>query len=130
MNGAYGRVPNPTARSGGASPAREGAALLQGIVVCGLCGRRMTVRYRTRSGRSFPDYRCQREAHRRVCPRYANAIPGARIDQAIGGLLLATITPVALGSHPRRPGMNCGHKLDRPTNSGTRRWSGPATKLI
>jgi hypothetical protein len=30
-----------------AGPAREGPALLQGLVVCGKCGRRMTVRYHT-----------------------------------------------------------------------------------
>jgi DNA invertase Pin-like site-specific DNA recombinase len=30
------------------SPPREGPALLQGLAVCGVCGRRMTVRYHTR----------------------------------------------------------------------------------
>ncbi len=34
------------------SPAREGPALLQGLLVCGRCGRRMTVRYHWRRGRS------------------------------------------------------------------------------
>jgi hypothetical protein len=77
------------------SPAREGAALLQGIVICDLCGRRMTVRYRTRSGRNFPDYRCQRESIDACAPE-CQSIPGARIDEVIGGLLLATMTPVAL----------------------------------
>ena len=28
-----------------AGPAREGPALLQGLAVCGRCGRRMTIRY-------------------------------------------------------------------------------------
>ena len=77
------------------SPVREGAALLQGIVICGLCGRRMTVRYRTRSGRSFPDYRCQRESIDACAPE-CQSIPGARIDEVIGELLLTTMTPVAL----------------------------------
>ena len=31
--------------------AREGPALLQGLAICGVCGRRMTVRYHTRKGR-------------------------------------------------------------------------------
>ena len=35
-----------TDRAGG--PAREGTALLQGLAVCGRCGRRMTVRYHAR----------------------------------------------------------------------------------
>jgi Recombinase len=40
---------NATARGTerAAGPAREGAALLQGLAVCGKCGRRMTVRRRS-----------------------------------------------------------------------------------
>jgi Recombinase/Recombinase zinc beta ribbon domain len=37
------------------SPPREGPALLQGLVLCGICGRRMTVRYHNRGGRQIPD---------------------------------------------------------------------------
>jgi hypothetical protein len=40
---------------------REGPALLQGLVVCGRCGNRMTVRYHSRQGRLCPEYICQRE---------------------------------------------------------------------
>lgn len=77
------------------SPPREGPALLQGIALCGVCGDRMTVRYHTRHGRKVPLYVCQRdriEYAGRICQH----IPGAGIDDAIGGLLLETITPVAL----------------------------------
>jgi DNA invertase Pin-like site-specific DNA recombinase len=42
------------------SPAREGPALLQGLVLCGRCGDRMTVRYHSRAGRRDPAYACQR----------------------------------------------------------------------
>ena len=41
-----------------AGPAREGTALLQGLAICGRCGRRMTVRYHTRRGVEVPDYQC------------------------------------------------------------------------
>jgi hypothetical protein len=77
------------------SPPREGPALLQGLVVCGVCGRRMTVRYHVRGGRQSPDYICEHdgiEHGRRPCQR----IPGASIDEAIGDLLLKTLTPMAL----------------------------------
>ena len=40
-------------------PAREGTALLQGLVICGKCGRRMSVRYTSNGGIS-PHYRMQR----------------------------------------------------------------------
>jgi len=53
----------------GAGPAREGSALLQGLVVCGRCGRRMTVRYHTRRGVEIPDYQCVAEAIRSAADR-------------------------------------------------------------
>ena len=77
------------------SPPREGPALLQGLVLCGVCGKRMTVHYHLRGGRRIPDYICQRdgiEHGRPPCQR----IPGASIDEAIGELLLKTLTPMAL----------------------------------
>ena len=52
------------------SPPREGPALLQGLILCGRCGERMTVRYHQRAGsRIVPDYLCatyalSRENHR------------------------------------------------------------------
>jgi DNA invertase Pin-like site-specific DNA recombinase len=76
-------------------PAREGPALLQGIIVCGRCGQRMTVRYHHRRGRPFPSYVCQRdgiEAAQRICA----TIHGADLDDRIGRLLLDTLTPLAV----------------------------------
>lgn len=78
-----------------ASPPREGPALLQGLVICGKCGNRMTVRYHYRKGRHVPEYVCQSEGIKRgkaICQR----IPGAGIDTEVGRLLVATLTPLAL----------------------------------
>jgi DNA invertase Pin-like site-specific DNA recombinase len=77
------------------SPPREGPALLQGLVLCGMCGRRMTVRYHTRKGRRWPEYVCQREGIDTATPK-CQTIPGAGIDQRIGELLVAMVTPVTL----------------------------------
>jgi DNA invertase Pin-like site-specific DNA recombinase len=82
-------------RDRAAGPPREGAALLQGVIICGTCGTRMTVRYHRRRGTDWPTYLCQRdgiENARRICA----AIPGAGLDQATGQLLLATLTPLAV----------------------------------
>ena len=38
-------------------PSREGLALLQGLLLCGICGRRLTVRYRGNGG-LYPVYEC------------------------------------------------------------------------
>ena len=42
-------------------PPGEGPALLQGLVLCGVCGQRMTVRYHVRKAGLVPNYVCQRE---------------------------------------------------------------------
>ncbi|MAG55625.1 MAG: recombinase family protein [Planctomycetota bacterium] len=77
------------------SPPREGPALLQGLVLCGWCGRRMTVRYHTRRGDQWPEYVCQRQGIDSASPK-CQSIPGAGIDAAIGDLLIETVTPVTL----------------------------------
>ena len=77
------------------SPPREGPALLQGLVICGVCGRRMTVRYHFRNGRQAPQYVCQREAID-TATRKCQVIPGVEIDRAIGELLLETVSPVTI----------------------------------
>ena len=78
-----------------AGPAREGTALLQGLAVCGRCGRRMSVRYHTRRGVEVPDYQCVRHAIQDG-GRRCQTVPGAGVDTAIGELLLETVTPLAL----------------------------------
>jgi hypothetical protein len=76
-------------------PPREGPALLQGLAVCGLCGRQMTVRYRKRRGSISPDYICEGMGNTTALPT-CQSIPGQKIDDAIGQLLLEVVTPVAL----------------------------------
>ena len=78
-----------------ASPPREGPALLQGLALCGRCGGRMTVRYHHRRGVILPEYRCQRAGIEDASPICA-AVAGAGVDAAVGELLLATVTPLAL----------------------------------
>ncbi|MET9913658.1 zinc ribbon domain-containing protein [Streptomyces sp. NPDC006476] len=40
---------------------RSGPALLAGLVRCGRCGKRMTVRYYQQAGSTRPDYVCARQ---------------------------------------------------------------------
>jgi UPF0716 family protein affecting phage T7 exclusion/DNA-binding transcriptional regulator YiaG len=76
-------------------PAREGTALLQGLAICGNCGRRMSVRYHARRGVEVPDYQCMRACIDTAASRCL-LIPGAGVDAAIGQLLLDTLTPLAV----------------------------------
>lgn len=75
-------------------PPREGPALLQGLAVCGRCGRFMTVRYHHRRGRLYPDYICQGSVPQGG--RRCQGIPGERTDETIGQLLLETVTQLNL----------------------------------
>ena len=77
------------------SPPGEGPALLQGLAVCGLCGRRMTLRYHSRAGRVVPTYVCQSEGIEQGEP-VCQTVPGGGIDEAVAELLLEAMTPMAL----------------------------------
>src|SRR5271157_1073392 len=76
-------------------PPGEGPALLQGMVLCGLCGQRMTVCYHLRKVGLVPNYRCQKEGIEHV-ERICQNISGLGIDEAVGGLLLEILTPWTL----------------------------------
>lgn len=77
------------------SPPREGPALLQGLLICGRCGKRMTVRYHSRVGQLVPDYVCQRDGIEHGEP-ICQHIPGAAIDEAVGNILIEAVTPITL----------------------------------
>jgi DNA invertase Pin-like site-specific DNA recombinase len=78
-----------------AGPPREGTALLQGLVVCGRCGRRMTIRYHSRHGTQVPEYMCQNDGIRTAQP-ICQHLPGDTIDSAVSDLILAALTPAAI----------------------------------
>src|SRR5487761_1510753 len=77
------------------SPPREGTALLQGLVLCGVCGLRMTVRYHADHGRLTPDYTCQRRGIQTATP-VCQHLPGATVDQAVTEAVLEAVTPASL----------------------------------
>jgi DNA invertase Pin-like site-specific DNA recombinase len=75
---------------------REGPALLQGRVVCGLCGSRMHVHYNVRSsGKLVPNYVCRGRGRCFGDPP-CQSIFGEHIDTAVGELLVDAVTPSAL----------------------------------
>jgi hypothetical protein len=72
---------------------REGAALLQGIALCGLCGRRMTVRYLD-DGRT-PSYQCN-HYHKKAGGKTCQSIRGDEIDAAVARIFLEAMQPAQL----------------------------------
>jgi hypothetical protein len=55
----------------------------------------MTLRYHQRGGRLTPDYVCAKAAVEQTQP-LCQSIPGAGVDEAVGKLLIQSVTPLAL----------------------------------
>jgi len=72
---------------------REGPSLLQGIILCGSCGRRMGIRYQ-RNG-SVLMYECH-QLHSQLAARTCQTMRGDRIDQAVVACFLEAIKPAHL----------------------------------
>lgn len=74
---------------------REGAALLQGRVLCGVCGERMRVSYQKVTTTLAPYYKCTHESVRHAGKR-CQSVRGTAIDQAVGALVIETLSLSAI----------------------------------
>ncbi|MEI8397311.1 MAG: recombinase family protein [Rhodospirillaceae bacterium] len=75
-------------------PAREGLCLLQGLLVCAVCGRRLNARYTGKSG-IYTSYLCRGILH---APegRPCLTVKAAPLDQAISDRVITAVTPMAV----------------------------------
>ncbi len=75
--------------------AREGSALLQGIVYCGICGRKMSVQNRAAKDKRSPSYICGRgyqDGDEKVC----QSMTPRPVDAAVLEAFLAAVSPINL----------------------------------
>jgi DNA invertase Pin-like site-specific DNA recombinase len=86
---------NRTNSEGLPGPAREGLCMLQGLLICGHCGRRLSVRY-TGSNGIYPMYECVWRRRESVGPQTCMSVPSPPLDQAITARVLTAITPVTI----------------------------------
>lgn len=63
-------------------PAREGLALLQGLLICGYCGRRLTPRYQGNGG-IYPTYQCNWRKHEGLATKACLTVQCSSLDRAI-----------------------------------------------
>ena len=77
------------------NPAREGLCLLQGLALCGQCGRRLTVRYTGNDG-IYPVYQCSWRHREGLASRACLSVPATPLDQAISERLVHAVTPVTI----------------------------------
>ncbi len=78
------------AKKGRGAP-REGRGLLQGIIVCGRCGRRMTPTY----GSGYPSYVCRRDQVTYCAPQ-CQSFSMRYLDKAISEIFLEAVQPANL----------------------------------
>ena len=83
----------PKGQGGGA--AREGVALLQGIVRCGRCGRRMQVAYSGNNGQ-VPRYACVRAHQMHGTDATCQSLGALRLEKAVTAAFLEAITPAGI----------------------------------
>jgi hypothetical protein len=72
---------------------RHGPSLLQGLLICGKCGHRMQVRYG--GPNKLHTYTCSRLATD-YAEGYCHYLPGAPLDEFVGGWVLEALEPAAL----------------------------------
>jgi DNA invertase Pin-like site-specific DNA recombinase len=82
-------------REGNRGTPREGSALLQGIVYCGVCGRKMSVQNRAAKENRSPSYICGRgykDGDEEIC----QSMTSRPVDAAVVDVFLAAISPLSL----------------------------------
>ena len=78
-----------------AGPAREGLALLQGLLLCGTCGHALTVRY-TGNGGIYPCYLCNRLRRDGLASKDCMSFRCDLLDAAIAEEVLKALQPAEI----------------------------------
>jgi excisionase family DNA binding protein len=86
---------NVRPRGEGGGAAREGAALLQGLIRCGCCGRRMQVAYAGTGGK-VRRYACVRGRDLHGTGQACQSLGGGRLDKAVAAAFLEAVTPAGV----------------------------------
>ena len=96
---------------------REGQALLQGIAVCGRCGRKLKVHYQGRRGHQSPAYHCPASILVEGRGSWCLRVGGGQIDQAVASALLAALTPAGV-----RAAVQAAEALETDHNAALDQW--------
>jgi excisionase family DNA binding protein len=88
---------NMRPRGEGGGAAREGAALLQGLVRCGRCGRRMQVSY-SGTGGNVRRYACVRGHVLHHTGKSCQTLGGGRLEKAVIDAFLQAVTPAGIAA--------------------------------
>jgi DNA invertase Pin-like site-specific DNA recombinase len=96
---------------------REGVALLQGIAVCGRCGRKLKVHYQGKRGQQRPNYHCPASILVDGRGSWCLRVGGAQIDQAVASALLAALTPAGV-----KAALTAAEALEHDHDAALKQW--------
>lgn len=88
---------NVRPRGEGGGAAGNGHALLQGLIRCGKCGRRMQVAY-SGNGGNVPRYLCSVGHVMHATGQICGSLGGTRLDHAVADAFLEAVTPAAVAA--------------------------------
>ena len=100
-------------KAGGA--VREGGALLQGLALCGHCGRRLHTHYRGRN--SSPGYHCPGKVLIEGRGVYCLNIGGIQIDEAVTRAFIAALGPAGLAAT-----LAAAERLESDREAALKQW--------
>lgn len=84
------------ARAEAMGAVRGGPALAAGLVHCGRCNRRMSVRYHTQHSKALPEYVCARDMTNYGAQKGCQLLNSACVDAFVEQQVLAALTPAAI----------------------------------
>lgn len=96
--------------------AREGVALLQGLLICGKCGRRMSPRYHGTGGKRV-SYQCDQRRQRDGIGGICWSVPGDAIDTAVGQKVLE-----AMNEHQLNLSLSVLDELEQTAQAENHQW--------
>lgn len=83
-------------REGNRGVARQGSALLQGIVWCGYCGRKMGVQHQATKEKRSPSYICQQGHQQAGDDRICQSMTARPVDVVVVEAFLEAVSPVGI----------------------------------
>ena len=97
-------------------PAREGLALLQGLLLCGTCGRRLSVRYQGNGG-IYPLYECTRLKREGLACRSCMHLRCDLLDKPVAERVLEVLKPAQI-----EIALKALEELERQDQAIDRQW--------
>jgi hypothetical protein len=97
-------------------PAREGLALLQGLLICADCGHKISIRY-TGNGGIYPTYQCTWRKRDGISHRHCINISCRLLDDAISKRIVEVLQPSEL-----KVAVHAFEELERRSHAVDRQW--------